>query len=68
MPARRKISRSSLSQFPRFVARRVGGEPADEIEHLWQCPTCDAWVDMRELGAMIEHGEPLPHPPGLPRQ
>jgi hypothetical protein len=26
------------------------------------------WVDMRDLGAMIEHGEPLPHPPGLPRQ
>jgi hypothetical protein len=48
----------------KYRSQRVGGEPANEQEHFWQCPTCDAWVDMRDLGAMIQHGEPLPHPRG----
>ena len=37
---------------------------AYQWEAKWQCPTYEAWVDMRDLGAMIAHGEPLPHPPG----
>jgi len=45
-----------------YRSKRVGGEPAHEREHFWQCPTCSAWVDMRHLGAMIAHGEALPHP------
>jgi hypothetical protein len=61
MPARKRLE-------TKFKSERVGGDTTDLTEHLWQCPTCEAWVDMRDLGAMIEHGEPLPHPPGLPVQ
>jgi hypothetical protein len=34
----------------------------DEAEHYGQCPLCGAWVDRRDLGAVLDHQRPLPHP------
>lgn len=31
---------------------------AGEAEHYRKCPRCGGWVDVRDLGALIEHGWP----------
>lgn len=49
---------------PGIVGQRVGGDPLDEAEHFFLCPSCDQPVDMRDLAAVIHHEvpghEPLP--------
>jgi hypothetical protein len=35
-----------------------------EAEHFWKCQACGGYFDMRDLGAVLEHEEPLPHPAG----
>jgi hypothetical protein len=37
-------------------------EPKDESEHFYVCDECGAWVDMRDLGMVLDHEGPLPHP------
>jgi hypothetical protein len=27
-----------------------------------RCPACSGWIDMRDLGQVLEHEGPLPHP------
>lgn len=44
------------------IGERFGGEPASEAEHFMQCPACGGYVDMRDLGQVMEHEGPLPHP------
>ncbi len=39
-----------------------GWVPASEADHFVQCPGCGAWVDMRDLGMVLDHARPLPHP------
>lgn len=45
-----------------IIGERVRGEPKSEAEHLIRCPACGAYVDMRDLGQVLEHEGPLPHP------
>ena len=45
-----------------IIGKRVGGEPAEEAEHVIKCPTCGGYVDMRDLAQVLEHEGPLPHP------
>jgi hypothetical protein len=44
--------------------KRLGGEPADEAEHFYTCPTCGQSVDKRDLFAVFHHEQeehqPLP--------
>jgi hypothetical protein len=61
MPERRHLRRGEI------IGERVGGEPKNEAEHFLKCPTCGGWVDMRDLGQVLEHEGPLPHP-GQDRQ
>jgi hypothetical protein len=35
-----------------------------EAEHFWKWEACGGWYDMRDLGAVLDHEEPLPHPAG----
>jgi hypothetical protein len=44
------------------IGRRVGVQPTDEAEHFWKCEACGGWFDMRDLCAVLDHEEPLPHP------
>jgi hypothetical protein len=44
----------------RYIGKRVG--PADEPEHFIKCPLCGGLVDMRDLGQVLDHEGPLPHP------
>ena len=39
-----------------------GWVPESEADHFVQCPGCGAWVDMRDLGMVLDHARPLRHP------
>jgi hypothetical protein len=58
-----KIARMTRT-IPRgtVMGERVGGPPLTEAEHFWKCEACGGWFDMRDLGAVLDHEEPLPHP------
>ena len=40
----------------KIIGKRIDGEPTNEAEHFIQCPAC------RDLGQVLEHEGPLPHP------
>jgi len=46
----------------KYLGRRIGATPANETEHFIECPTCDGWIDMRDLAQVLDHEGPLPHP------
>jgi hypothetical protein len=58
-----KIARMTRT-IPRgtVMGERIGGPPLSEAEHFWKCEACGGWYDMRDLVAMLDHAEPLPHP------
>ena len=46
---------------------RDGERPEGEAGHFIKCPACGRWVDMRDLGDVLEHeracdGIPAPRP------
>jgi len=45
-----------------IIGRLVGQEPKDEAEHFMLCPDCNGLFDCRDLGQVLEHAGPLPHP------
>jgi hypothetical protein len=46
----------------KIIGKQVGGSPLSEAEHYSKCEACGGWFDMRDLGAVLDHEEPLPHP------
>jgi hypothetical protein len=34
----------------------------NEREHFERCPACGGWIDLRNLGQVLAHAGPLPHP------
>jgi len=42
----------------KIIGKPVGGPPLSETGHFWKCEACE----MRDLGAVLEHEEPLPRP------
>jgi hypothetical protein len=44
-----------------IIGKRVGAQPVDEAEHFHKCEACGGWFDMRDLGAVLDHEEPLLH-------
>jgi hypothetical protein len=53
-----------VTEIPRgtVIGRRIGGQPTDEAEHFFKFEMCGDWFDTRDLGAVLDHEEPLPHP------
>ena len=39
--------------------RRSASEVADS--HI-RCPECVGWIDVSDLGSVVDHAGPLPHP------
>jgi hypothetical protein len=39
--------------------RRSASEAADS--HI-RCPQCGGWIDVSDLGSVVDHAGPLPHP------
>ena len=57
----------SVVMLPKIIGKRRGGEPEDEREHFIRCPACGGWLDMRDLGEVLDHelacdGTPAPPP------
>jgi hypothetical protein len=46
----------------KIIGKRVGSEPTNEVEHFIRCPRWGSWIDCRDLGQVLEHEGPLPHP------
>jgi hypothetical protein len=55
------------------IARsKILGTPEDPIsgkridaadrDHFMKCPACGGWIDCRDLGMVLDHEAPLPHP------
>ena len=42
--------------------RQVGSPPQTEAERFNKYEPCGEWFEMRDLGAVLDHEEPLPHP------
>jgi hypothetical protein len=40
----------------------IGEQPKDEAEHHIRCPAVAAEIDCRDLGHVLSHEGPLPHP------
>jgi hypothetical protein len=47
-----------------IISKVTDGPPLSEAEHFWKCEQCGGYFDIRDLGAVLEHDEPLPHPAG----
>jgi hypothetical protein len=47
----------------RYLGKRLGDSTKSDAEHFIRCPTCGGWIDCRDLGQVLEHEGPLPHPP-----
>ena len=46
----------------KIIGKQIGGPPLSEADNLWKCEACGGWFDMRDLGAVLDHEGPLPHP------
>jgi hypothetical protein len=53
-------------QIPRgkFIGERVDGPPARVAEYFFKSEACGGWSDLRDLGSVLGHDGPLPHPAG----
>jgi Zn-finger nucleic acid-binding protein len=53
-----------LAEVPRgkYIGEQLGEGPASEAEHFIKCPACGGWIDRRDLGHVLDHEGPLPHP------
>ena len=40
----------------------VSPKPASEADCFIRCPACVGWIDIRDLGQIMEPAGPLPHP------
>jgi hypothetical protein len=49
--------------FPRRTGTDADGLARTETDHFMKCPGCGAWFDMRDLSAVFEHTDELPHRP-----
>jgi hypothetical protein len=47
---------------PPVIGKRVGVQPIDEAEHFFRCEACRGWIDMRDLGVVLDYEGSLPHP------
>ena len=46
----------------KYIGRRIDKTVTDERDHFMKCLVCDGWIDMRDLGQVLEHEGPLAHP------
>jgi hypothetical protein len=62
---RNTSSCNEVMKVPRgeYRSERVDQPAADEREHFECCPACGGWIDLRNLGQVLDHAGPLPHPP-----
>lgn len=57
---RKRNAQESMTHQPAGIekeaeGRRIGGEPEDEAENFYDCPTCGAKIDKRDLAQVFRH-------------
>ncbi|MGY3607692.1 MULTISPECIES: hypothetical protein [unclassified Bradyrhizobium] len=52
------------STIPRgkYVDQSFRDPSNDKAEHFIKCEICGGWIDMRDMGSVMDHAGPLPHP------
>ena len=40
----------------------VAGFQGTAADNHIRCPACDGWIDVSDLGCVMDHTGPLPHP------
>jgi hypothetical protein len=40
---------------PRYTGVDADGVAKTELDHFGNCPVCGAYIDMRDLGQVLEH-------------
>ncbi|WP_095203444.1 hypothetical protein [Mesorhizobium carmichaelinearum] len=53
---------TKLPDFAPIPGERHDGNPTDERENFYTCPTCGQLVDMRDLRQVIWHERPMHKP------
>jgi hypothetical protein len=46
----------------RYLDERRCKSPSDAADNHLRCPVCGGWIDFSDLGAVVDHAGPLPHP------
>jgi hypothetical protein len=46
----------------KIIGHRLGPTVGSEEEYFARCDICGQIVDLRDLGAVLDHNGPLPHP------
>ena len=46
----------------KIIGKRIDKEVVDESEHFIRCGLCNGLIDCRDLGQVLSHEGPLPHP------
>jgi hypothetical protein len=45
-----------------IIGVQTAGPPLTAAERFWKCEACGGYFDMFDLGAVLDHEGPVPHP------
>jgi hypothetical protein len=46
----------------KYLAGQLRSSSAEAADNYIKCPECGGWIDMSDLGSVVDHAGPLPHP------
>ena len=46
----------------KYLDERLRHFPKDVAVNHIRCPYCGGWIEISDLGAVVDHSGPLPHP------
>jgi hypothetical protein len=46
----------------RYLDERRRTSPRNAADNHSRCPACGGWIDFSDLGSVVDHAGPLPHP------
>ena len=46
----------------RYLDERRSRFPREAADNHIRCPACNGWIDVSDLGCVMDHAGPLPHP------
>jgi hypothetical protein len=46
----------------KHLNERLRRSPIEAANNHMRCPTCGGWIDFSDLGSVLDHAGPLPHP------
>ena len=46
----------------KYMMNDTGGPNSEGADSHIRCPQCGGWIDVSDLGSVVDHAGPLPHP------